>query len=346
MSNIRVFHAYGRHAERTSEDSTFADVTFFVSDFVDWYHDCLKVAPKVSGRSQMTAYSTLPHQGFRSVVHRGVSGYLRQRGYFPNFRKARDFGAMNIMNSFVMPFPIKNPANKLMTGSFIPTSLRRTVRSAKVVRVFDDPSTVSVATLKPGSYFLKSNHGSQQNIHLDLRPGADPIDDDFLRREATRWLSKPFGKSSSQWWYEFMERKVFIEEDLREGDLGQPLEDLRFHCINGKVALLQLDIGLGTEERDNPVYDSDLNYMPYPFLRPNRREAPLPALAQVAKDAAEEIAKPFQYVRVDFYARNDQLFLGELTFLPNAGRRAVRHEALNAYLTSFWKPMPTVVRVA
>ena len=202
--------------------------------------------------------------------------------------------------------------------------------------------------IEPGSYFVKSNHGSQQVRPVDLRPGAEPIDLPELRERATRWISEPYGMSSSQWWYRSIDRKVYLEHDLRalNGTTSDaPLNDLRFHVINGKAALLQLDIGLGTDERHNPVYDRDLNYMPDPFLRANLGEADLPPNAELARDIAEACAGDHQYVRVDFYSVGDALYLGELTFLPNAGRRRIRSKKLNEYLCSFWDPMPRVVAI-
>jgi len=343
MGNMRIFNAYKRFADRTSEDSTYADVTFYVSELIDWYHDCRREAPKVPASDYVTLYDFFSHKAFRSVFHRGVSNYLREHGYFPNFRQATDFMAMNMLHGLVMAVPRENPSNKLNVGQYIPEALQSKIRPPKVHKVFDAPEEVTLDGLPPGSYFMKSNHGSKQNLHLDLREGTSHVNVDELRAKAEKWSAKPFGTSSCQWWYQAIDRKVFIEEDLRVDDFSEPLSDLRFHCINGKMAMLQYDVGLGTDHRENPLYDSDLNYMPYSMVRPNRREHELPKRALEARDFALEICKPFQYVRVDIYARGDELFMGELTYLPNAGRRPVRSKKLNAYLSAFWDPMPQVI---
>ena len=253
--------------------------------------------------------------------------------------------AMNMLHAMIMPVHHLNPADKLNVGHYIPENLRDKLRPPKVHRVFEDPSEVTLEGLPKGSYFLKSNHGSKQLKHLDLREGTSHVDVEELRSKAEKWCEKPFGTSSCQWWYQAIDRKVFIEEDLRKDDFSEPLADLRFHCINGKVAFLQYDVGLGTDHRENPLYDADLNYMPYSMVRPNRREHDLPKQAGLARDLAAEICKPFQYVRVDIYAQGDELFMGELTFLPNAGRRPVRSKALNEMLSGFWDPMPQILRV-
>ncbi|MEL6701463.1 MAG: hypothetical protein AAFO58_07255, partial [Pseudomonadota bacterium] len=193
------FKAQKRYAGMTSDETTATQVGFYVRDFVDWFHDSLRGADTVSGKTWMTAFSELPHAQFRRTIQRGVGGYLRARDTFPNFREANDFTQMTLMNSILMPLQKKNPADKLMTGSYIPTKLRKDVRTAKVMATFDSAEDLTFEGLKPGSYFLKSNHGSQQNRHIDLREGADPIDLDALRKEAAIWLSEPYGQNSSQW---------------------------------------------------------------------------------------------------------------------------------------------------
>jgi len=188
-----------------------------------------------------------------------------------------------------------------------------------------------------------------QVIPIDLRPGAAPVEIEELQTKAAAWTEKVYGLSSSQWWYRLIKPKVYLERDLREltdgADSDAPMEDMKFHCINGKVALLQYYVGRGSGDPDNPVYDGDLNYMPYPFLRANKGEAPLPPNTEKARDIAIELSKKHQYVRVDFYSTGDKLFLGELTFLPNSGRRAIRSKKLNEYLCSFWDPMPRAVGI-
>jgi hypothetical protein len=168
---------------------------------------------------------------------------------------------------------------------------------------------------------------------------------DHIRAEAERWMSTNYGRHSCQWWYQFIKRQVFLEEDLNEGISDAPLTDFRFHVINGKVALLQMDVGLDTEERHNPIYDGNLTYLPYSFLRRNLREEPLPPNADKARDIAQEMGKDHQYCRVDLYLKEDNIFLGELTFLPNAGRRKVISPELDEMLMSYWDPMPRFVRV-
>lgn len=341
---MRDFWEYDRYKDRTSEETTAPIVQYYTRDFLDWYHDTLRYAPKLPHKEWMTAFSACGHRKFRLAAARGIGAYLRANDRFPNFRHAKSFSEMNLLNSIILPMPVGVPADKLLVGDYIPDAMRSKVRTAKVAAVFRKAEELTFEGLEPGRYFLKANHGSQTNMAIDLRPGAASLDLEAIREKAGKWLAKGYGENSSQWWYNLIERRLFIEEDLREEGSDDPIEDLRFHCINGQVAMLQLDVE-GGDTRDNPIYDADLNYLPYDLFRKNQREAPLPRAAETARDVAQALCKRFQYVRVDLYIRGDEIFLGELTILPNSGRRQVRSPALNEILCSFWDPMPKVVDI-
>lgn len=316
----------------------------YARDLADWYRESLATAPELSGDEWMTCYSELGARKFRINAQRGVGGYYQARGVFPDFRSASDFTQMTLMNSIVAPMPRIIPADKLNVAGYIPEAFRDRLRVPRIERVFDDPAALDFSGIAPGTYYLKSNHGSAQNIRLRL-PDTDEATLRRVREKAPSWLAAPYGTKTSQWWYRLIDRKVFLEESLTQSP-DETVPDFRFHCINGQVALLQLDLGLGSGQRNNPVYDAELNYLPHNFLRANRSEEPLPEEAGLARDMAAAIAAPFSYVRVDIYIRGRQLFLGELTFLPNAGRRKILSGEINEYLCGFWSPLPRVRRIS
>lgn len=316
----------------------------YVNDWTNWYSEQLAETETIlPGSDWMTAKSALPWKELRRRVKAGVGGYLRKNGTWPDFCTPRSFGGMNLLHSLTMPMPRKIPADKLAVGDYIPEKYAAICRPARVFGSWDIPRDITFAGIPPGHYYFKSNHASAHVIKLQL-PCPDVITK-LMRAQAFKWLKTDYGAQSSQWWYSQIERRVFLEEDLNAGGAG-PLTDFRFHVINGKVVVLQMDVGLHTEERHNPVYDRALNYMPYDFLRQNLREEPLPAKADVARDIAEAIGSKFQYCRVDLYLRGDEIFLGELTFLPNAGRRRVRSPELDEIICDAWDPMPRITRIS
>lgn len=340
---MREFVEQAFYNKRTREECGDPFIAEYVRDFWDWYQDNLDDCPTIDGTEHMTCLSALGSRKTRNIARRGIGGYYRARGVFPDFQKPRNFTEMTLLNSILSAMPKHIPADKLNVGNHIPAHLRDKVRPAKVFRVFDSGEALNFDGLQPGSYFMKANHGSAQAQRVHIPASETELTE--LREKAAFWLSQPYGLKSSQWWYRLIDRKVYLEEDLAQAS-DEPVPDFRFHCINGQVALLQLDLGLGSDDRNNPIFDGDLNYMPHNFLRDNLCEVDLPENAGLARDIAKEIAAPFPYVRVDLYVRKNEMILGELTFLPNSGRRRIRSRALNEHLCSFWDPMPSVVKVA
>ncbi len=307
----------------------------FVSDFSNWHQDAVQETDRVCDKNvYMTAASMLDHKAMRQTVRRGVSGYSKSMKEWSDFLAPKTFAAMNVMHALVMPMPKVQPADKLHVGKYIPKRLANRVRTARIVKIWARDEKVSFAGVPPGSYYLKATRGSAYNLRIQIPCSNKELFE--ARKLSASWMAETYGLNSCQWWYQFIMPHVFLEEDLAADREGASIEDFRFHVINGKAAVLQLDVGLHTDERHNPIYDSDLNYMPHNFLRQNLREEPLPPQTQSAQEIAIELGKQFQYCRVDLYVKGDDIYLGELTFLPNAGRRRVGSRELDEYLCSHW----------
>ena len=313
----------------------------YVADFCQWQRRQLATTALTRPPSDWrTARSQFDWPRFRGIVRQGVEGHVQQTGRWPDFQRPTSFGATGILHSLLLAMPRVNPCDKLNVGRYIPAAFRGTCRPARVFRVWDAGAPLDFTGLPPRRYRLKSNHASGQ-----VAPVVLPCTEDGraeLERLVGTWTAQAFALNSSQWWYWDIPRKVFLEEDLSRAD-GAPLTDFRFHVFAGKVVLLQLDRGAGSA--NNPIYDGHLTYLPGALYRPNRGEVPLPRSVQTARDLAAEIGRAFQYLRVDCYLRKDEVILGELTFLPNAGRRTIQSPALEERLCDAWGPGPQAVRL-
>ncbi|NBD31084.1 MAG: hypothetical protein GVY31_13730 [Alphaproteobacteria bacterium] len=342
---MRPFYEQYHYDRRPRKKVGDAYIKDFVTDFMNWHEENIAdTRHQVPGKVHMTAHSQLDKGDFRKVVRRGIGGYFKATGEWPDFRSPKTFGAMNVLHALLMPMPKVQPADKLQVGRYIPKKLANRVQTARIVKKWAKGEEVSFDGIAPGSYYFKANHGSHFNLHVNI-----PCSDEemaHIRSEARRWLSISYGLNSCQWWYRFIPPHVFLEEDLNDGLSDGPITDFRFHMINGRMALLQMDVGHQTEDRHNPIYDENLNYLPYDFLRENLREEPLPEGTDKAREVAIELGSKYQYCRVDLYQKGEEIYLGELTFLPNAGRRHVRAPELDELISSYWeRQMPRFTRV-
>ena len=167
----------------------------------------------------------------------------------------------------------------------------------------------------PEKCALKWNFGCGFNVLKNGEAGFDAAD---AAKRLSAWRRVKFWRFHAELQYKGVEPHVLCERFL-EAPAGAALTDYKFYVFSGKVrAILVIDRRDGKPERAafmTPRWDylSDI---------PSRyRESFLPArpasLAQML-EAAEKLAAPFPFVRVDFYEQEGRAVFGEMTFTPAA----------------------------
>jgi hypothetical protein len=138
-----------------------------------------------------------------------------------------------------------------------------------------------------------------------------------LETRAQSWLRKRYGWGWGEWWYSTIEPRIFLEKEL---DLPEDRPgEFKFYAVNGKITHLHAKWQLA-EGKATSVYDRDLGFLDLIYRgRPNARQK-LPSRVADLASIAEELGQRIDFVRVDLYLdRNDEVWLGELTFAPTNG---------------------------
>ena len=112
-------------------------------------------------------------------------------------------------------------------------------------------------------------------------------------------------------------KKIICEEYLEGKGNALPV-DFKIYCFNGKPEFIGnfIERDIVTDEILRGYFDLDWNpspvfkgeMQPELFDRPKTLEKML--------EYAEILAKPFPFVRVDFYEVDGKIYFGELTFTP------------------------------
>jgi len=117
--------------------------------------------------------------------------------------------------------------------------------------------------------------------------------------------------------YKTLKGKLIVEPMLFD---GQPVNDYKVFCWRGEPRCI-----LYANDRHRQLYrvlfDTDWTELPIP-LSPelqDRPHPPRPDRLDEMLQAAATLSKPFDFVRVDFYADPDRVLLGEITHLHNGG---------------------------
>jgi hypothetical protein len=191
-------------------------------------------------------------------------------------------------------------------------------------------SEVPLAQL-PYPLVLKPSHLSGRVLLLDAHR---PLDEQRLRRRMHAWLRRDHSHVNREWFYAQVPHRVIAEPMLHDGG-GHVPQDLKAYVIGGRVRYFQVDDGRFERPTRN-LYGPDWRMLPVRTSLP--RHAPDPAPAALARmvEIAEQVAAPFEILRVDFYLQGDRVLIGELTSTPGAGFGRYYPREFGEQLAAHW----------
>lgn len=186
-----------------------------------------------------------------------------------------------------------------------------------VLGAWEDPADIDFDAL-PDAFALKVNWSSGFNIIVRDKSALN-------REEAVIQLSKwmkPHRNSyyeAFNWGYKDMKPVVYAEPYIEQID-GQ-VYDYKFCFANGEhlYTLIATDRASGLTK---DYFDPDFNHLDV-YSGDSAQATPTPEKPKHYDRmlaVAKELAKPFLFVRVDFYEIGDTIYVGEMTFYPGGGK--------------------------
>lgn len=173
----------------------------------------------------------------------------------------------------------------------------------------------------PSSFVMKANHGS---TFVEIVRDKSTTTFERLKELSDRWLSTSFYRVARERHYLSIEPRIFFEKLLLDKQ-GQIPADIKLHCFGGRTGrptmyILLISDRFG-ENTHGDVFDENWNVMDV-MIGPYTRSPvppPRPKNMDAVFKAARRLCEDFDYVRVDLYAPDDEVYFGELTFTPGAG---------------------------
>lgn len=187
----------------------------------------------------------------------------------------------------------------------------------------------------PEAYVLKAAHGSHMSI---IKKPGEILNIIQAKMMMNSWLHQNIYWSGREWVYKDIPRRIIVEKYL-EDETGE-LRDYKFFCFNGIPSYLQYDGGRFTNNHFRNYYDMTYQLLPLRDDVPCDPEHELSVSISVLdemKNMAQILAKPFQFVRIDFYCIHSQILIGELTFFHNGGITWFDPEEYDLEFGSKWK---------
>lgn len=195
--------------------------------------------------------------------------------------------------------------------------------------------TYDVWEKMPEKFVIKANHGSQMVCIVNKN------NDEFSRvkRLSESWLKMDYFLLGREWVYKNTDRVLLIEEFISFD--GNVPPDFKFHCFNGKVELIQVDIDRFGDRSKN-LYDRSFQPIDGCLEYKNGPTIDTPKNFDNAINISERLASNFDYIRVDLYLLDSNIYFGELTNFPGNCNLRFNPESLDHWLGSKWDTITNI----
>lgn len=177
-------------------------------------------------------------------------------------------------------------------------------------------------------WVLKPNHRSGLVLFGQGRPDVD-----VLAQQTDGWLATEEWTVGGEWAYSQAVPALVVEE--RIGDTEAHLTDYKFYVFDGVVRLVQTDTDRFGEHGCR-LYSPTWEYVGATRRFPTGAEVPRPALLAEMVEAAAAVGAGFDFMRVDLYEHDGEIWFGELTPYPGSGLVEL-DDAVDRRLGSWWR---------
>ena len=181
--------------------------------------------------------------------------------------------------------------------------------------VYNNPDEIDYEKL-PKRFVLKCTNGSGAVL---ICKDKDNLNKAEAAETMNRWLKDDFYKMKKEPQYKNVKNRIIAEEYLE--DESGALRDYKFYCYDGEPLYYGVFTDRYTDETVD-MYDMAGNKLEgiinggvknSDYILPQGDN--FPEMVEVVR----KLASQFQFVRVDLYMANDNIYFGELTFTDGAG---------------------------
>lgn len=257
-------------------------------------------------------------------------GYILDLNSPKTFNEKLNYRKINWTNTLYVKL-----ANKFTVRDFV----SKTVGDRYLIPIIyhGDNLTEEVLNFNSGNYVLKTTHDS--GVVFFLNEKTSNYEKREILKRVDKSLARDYGRLNDESWYSKSKPSVIIEEMLKDSN-GKSPKDYKFHVFNNagvQKIFIQVDFDRFDEHTRN-FYDEkgDLLNIECVYKKNENHlkihDNNLPEMISVAR----ELAKPFEYVRIDLYSVNESVYFGEITFAHERGFGKFMPSSIDDELGKFW----------
>ncbi|RLV61412.1 glycosyl transferase [Parashewanella curva] len=225
-------------------------------------------------------------------------------------------------------------ANKGLTNIVIPSVFTLGSHDVVDIKLIDDsdfPLIVKSNHDSSGGLIIKNKHQALSNVKGISEPKISLNDFDsvveYNNKYINLFLRERFKCNhyllTKEWQYKNIVKKSLAEKLLQDRNGNIP-NDLKFHCFKGKVEFIYV-----SADRENlnyrKIYYPDWTLAPFTWTKLGNEkvfegpEVEKPNRLDDMIAIAEKLSEDFEYIRVDLYLCDDEIFFGEFTMQHSSG---------------------------
>lgn len=183
----------------------------------------------------------------------------------------------------------------------------------KLYGVYKSTNEINIDSL-PDKFVLKCNQGSGEVIICKDKSQFNWYEAKKLLDE---WIKTDYYSVTREIQYKGIERRIICEEYLE--DESGALRDYKVFCFKGIPVYIQVDSDRFTNHKRD-FYN--INWEKVNLKAKHKTSEGTikrPENLEEMLNVARNISKEFEFVRVDLYSTNNNVYFGELTFTPANG---------------------------
>jgi len=171
-------------------------------------------------------------------------------------------------------------------------------------------------SMLPDKFVLKCTHDSGGLVFCKDK---GTFDFSAAKKKLDKHLKHNLFWNFREYPYKHVRPRIICEEYMVD-ESDSELKDYKLFCFNGDPRFIQVDYNRFIGHRRG-IYDTEWNLLQFEMNYQNDPDVKIhkPVKLNDMINLSKLLSKQHYFIRVDFYSINDRIYIGELTFFPEAG---------------------------